>query len=702
MRLLTATVAVLALTAIGYPAEVLGKDWTTSGAEQLAAGKLEGISVLSTGEARLAPEAVEFTGLEADFVWDVEVAEDGTIYAAGGSPGALYKVSTDRVEVVHKTEDSQALCVLPLPDGTVLLGTAPGGVIYRINRRGVGEVLVDLEDNYVWDMARGPFGGIFCATGPNGRLLKLDRGGDVTELVKVKQKNLMCVAVDGEGTAYFGTDPDGFIYALPRDGKATVLFDADEGEIHDIVVDADGVLYACTAQGRPSRPNGPQPGGNGPRPTPPRPVTGQPQAPNSVYRLVPGSGAEQIAQIASTFLLGIALSEGDVLVGTGPEGRIVVVDRERQLLGVLAEFEAENVMSLAMTPDGGVVAATSKAGGIWRLSERVREEGTIFSKPFDSGFLSHWGRLWWREETATGQRIRLRLRTGNSGEPNEHWGEWSEWVSDPAGGAVDVPMGRFAQFAAELSTRPQTGTPSLLEVNVSYRQVNRRPVIQDVQIDGESLLTQQSSNGGPGGQRPQPSGPRPRRGQQPRTAEKQIAWKAVDPNGDQLAFDLYYRGLGQQEWLELQKDITGQPNYKWDTSRVPDGRYLLKLVARDDVDRPAEDALSQERVTQTVLVDNRAPRVEELEAKRQRDGSYELVGVCVDEHSRISAIEVSHGSGPWQPVSPDDGILDAGEETFSYVTDVLDPGEHVFAFAAADEADNLGSRQLVIVVEREQ
>jgi hypothetical protein len=60
----------LSLLAVGllWPAAAAlaaGKTWTTAGADQFAAGKLDGVSVLSTGEVELAPDKEKLEGLEA-------------------------------------------------------------------------------------------------------------------------------------------------------------------------------------------------------------------------------------------------------------------------------------------------------------------------------------------------------------------------------------------------------------------------------------------------------------------------------------------------------------------------------------------------------------------------------------------------------------------------------------------------------------
>ncbi len=691
---------IVALAALASPAAAR-QPWRTSGAAQFAAGTLEGISVLSTGELQLAPPAQKIEGLEADFVWDIEVAHDGTVYVGTGSPGAVYRLAGDDLERLHHDEDIQVLSVLPLPDGSVLAGTGPEGVILRINRRGEVSTFAELEGRYVWDMALGPDHRIYCATGPEGRLYRLDRGGDVTELLNVPQRNLMCVVVDGAGTVYAGTSPGGLLYAVDRRGQSRVLFDAEEDEIHDIVIGYDGVIYVCTAQGE-ARPAGPaSPEGRGQQAEPPPgmrgPVPGAPRAANSIYRIEPEQGASLLARFGQVFVLSVGLFEEQVLAGTGPGGRLMAVAPDGAVEMVLDQFEPAYVKTIAVAPEGDAFIGTANPGELWRLERGFRPEGTFVSSVHDAGYLSRWGRLQWQRAVGVGQDVRVRVRTGNSREPDEHWSEWSRWSSRADGQRLDVPMGRFAQFSVEMTARPRTGTPRLWGVEVSYRQANRRPRIEDMTLNGRSLLRPPDDDQ-PARARRQAEQARQRAPNEARGAVLNLEWRATDPNEDELAFDLYYRGLDEAEWKPLEQDIRDRPAYQWDTARVPDGRYLVRLVARDDVSRPPEEALSAERVTPPILIDNRPPAVESLQARRLQDGRYELTGVARDEFSGISEIVLSRNAGPWRPVFPDDGIFDSPEEPFTFRTEVLEPGEHVFVVSATDERDNVGSARIVVNV----
>lgn len=696
---------IVALAPLPAALAAAGRTWSTGGAEQFAQGKLEGVSVLSTGRVELAPRSEAIEGLEAEFVWDLSAAEDGTVYAATGGPAAVYAVRDRRAELLYKSEQPHVLSVLALPDGSVLAGTGPRGIIYRINRVGKVTTFADLDAAYVWDMALGRHSGIYCATGPTGKLFRLNRAGEGSPVLQVKQKNLMCVAVGADGTAYVGTDTDGYVYRLGPDGRATVLYDAEEDEVHALLLDAEGALYACTAQseasGRRARPeSGRSEGQNEAPPMAAPPGTGAPDAANSLYRIVPEHGAELLVRLAKSFLLSLAPMGEQMLVGTATRGRLLGVG-PGPLARIITEFDASHVTAMATTSRGEVVVGTANPGSLHRLAAGARRTGTLLSKPFDAGYLSRWGRLWWKQSAGSGQAVRARLRTGNSGEPDEHWSDWSAWVTDAAGAPVELPAGRFAQFGAELSASPGAGTPGLLQVSVSYLQDNRRPRIEKMAVNGESMLGQVERNGGASrGRAPSASPPRARspRQQEAPTAQLAVAWQASDPNEDELAYELHYRGLDEAEWKAIEDDLRDANSHVWDTSRVPDGYYLLKLVASDRPSRPGPDALADERVTVPVLVDNRGPSVLHLKAARNPDGSLELTGTAQDELSSITKIEVSRNSGEWEPVFPDDGLFDSPQEPFRFTTGALEPGEHVFVFAAADANENAGSGKLVVQV----
>src|SRR5262249_37675892 len=122
---------------------------------------------------------------------------------------------------------------------------------------------------------------------------------------------------------------------------------------------------------------------------------------------------------------------------------------------------------------------------------------------------------------------------------------------------------------------------------------------------------------------------------------------------------------------------------------IPDGNYVVKVVASDERANPREDALEHSLVSSPFLVDNRKP---ELVDVKVQNGSF--TGRARDSFSPISELAYSIDGGEWQPFSPKDGIFDDPVEDFSVkLPSKLVPGTHSLAVRAVDAADNVGAVQ---------
>jgi hypothetical protein len=178
---------------------------------------------------------------------------------------------------------------------------------------------------------------------------------------------------------------------------------------------------------------------------------------------------------------------------------------------------------------------------------------------------------------------------------------------------------------------------------------------------------------------------------------KYISWKATDPNGDSMRYQLFYRGSREKDWKPITREEIKGDSFHWQTTRVPDGEYLVKLVASDEPDNPAEIALSTEKVSEPFLVDNTRPMLAELRASVSPDGrKAEVSGLARDDLSNIARIEYSVDAGDWRAIFPRDNIFDSREEDFQFTVEGLSPGEHTIIVNATDTEENIGSGKVLI------
>jgi hypothetical protein len=133
--------------------------------------------------------------------------------------------------------------------------------------------------------------------------------------------------------------------------------------------------------------------------------------------------------------------------------------------------------------------------------------------------------------------------------------------------------------------------------------------------------------------------------------------------------------------------------YSWNTESIPDGWYRIKVVASDEESNPAGDALSDEKVSDLVKVDNTRPQVQQL--VYDVAGGI-LKGIARDNLSLIRYLEYSIDGGEWKFFAPKDGVFDDREEAFEVKLGPLAAGLHFIAVRATDEDGNMGVEKVSI------
>jgi len=180
----------------------------------------------------------------------------------------------------------------------------------------------------------------------------------------------------------------------------------------------------------------------------------------------------------------------------------------------------------------------------------------------------------------------------------------------------------------------------------------------------------------------------------PQRGAESFQWTATDKNQDVLTYDLYYRAENERTWKLLKKDLEDN-FYTINSDTLPDGTYIVRVVANDQPSNPPEIALRGEMESRPFIIDNTPPVVsmvlERVEGRRAH-----IAIDAADQTSTLTQAEVAVDTGDWRPVFPKDGIIDEKSESFSYVSGELPPGEHIVAFRVYDQNDNAGMAKLVV------
>jgi hypothetical protein len=713
--------------------------WTQSASTGFETGKKDNASFTPHG-ITLSPGVLQIEGLKEPYVWSLARDQQGQVYIGTGDPGSVYKLDQQgKPQLLFRSTELHVHTLVVSPSGEIYAGTSPQGHIYHISPQGEARLFCDLPANYIWKLVLDPKGNLYAATGPEGIIYKISTGVSPAReevFFDSSETHLLDLILDKESNLYACSEPNGLIYKIDTQGQAFVLYDAEEGEVHCLTMDSSGQLYAGTASGarprvpvvppvpappavRPPTPTEPAPSPIGsetslqePPPPPPLPErlkpreTEKPAVPphppkvtNFVYRIAPNGTVKKALEAPQALIFSLtADSRGNVLVGTGSEARIYKIDDKGESYTLLDVEEAQ-VLCLLGTEEGGFLFGTGNTGRVFRTSTTYCQEGSFESEVFDARVPTAWGNLSWEGDTPEGTRISLSTRTGNSRRPDNTWSPWSEEYLH--GGKVLSPVSRFIQYRTRLvTTRPQE-TPSLQRVSLAYLPQNQAPDLLSLSVSQREKFPRLAPPGRglePGAPEEMLRTPLPafRPGVGGRET-KYINWKATDPNGDSMRFKLFYKGRREKDWKLLNREEIKGESFCWQTTRVTDGEYLIKLVASDEPDNPANIALSAEKVSEPFLVDNTRPSLVELKATLSPEKKAEVTGLARDELSNITRVEYSVDAGDWKAIFPKDNIFDSREEGFQFVLEGrLSPGEHTVVINATDAEENIGSGKVVL------
>jgi hypothetical protein len=356
----------------------------------------------------------------------------------------------------------------------------------------------------------------------------------------------------------------------------------------------------------------------------------------AVFRISPDGANEIIwssAGVTGFSLLANPNGNG-VLLGTSDRGRIYSIGNDGRETLLLQSNEGQ--ISTLLARGSGIFATSSNQGRLYSFGAETLSEGSYESSVRDARTTALWGRIWWR---STGN-VQLQTRTGNTEKPNETWSDWSSAMTDAKGAQITSPKARFLQWRAVLNT-----SANLNEVNVSYLPQNIAPEVLSIQILPANV-----------GLASNPAVP-------------------VDPNIENSGVDPQAFGL---------------------PAAMNVGRYIFKVVAKDTPSNTASQALSGERISEPIDVDNTAPTVIAATTPQVTGETGRVTFEATDAASFVRRAEYSVNGGEWQTVYADDGISDGARERYTLQIPLRTPGDYSVTLRVFDESGNVGNARVVM------
>jgi hypothetical protein len=678
--------------------------------------QLRGAVVSSEGAVRLSRQLKPLAGLDATHVWDVLEDAAGNLIVATGDDGKVFKVTPDgKASVLYTAEDSQVLCLAKAADGAVYAGTGPSGQVIRIEADGKAKVVRPGDGLYIWSLAvDAKTQTVYAGTGPKGAIYRITPDGKASVFYQTKQEHILCLALAADGTLYAGSDKSGLVYRIDAKGKGFVLFSAPQPEVRSLLLTPQAV-YAGTSSPTSRRRFGSSSsaglgnssglanggssstsaGGEKPdkvkasegasaasgqssssetkdaehvsAPAPSAPSSGE----NSVFRIAPDGTFREVFR-ERTLVLSL-LKHGDRLfVGTGMEGQLFEIDETTRERSEIARLDHGQVLALCRRKDGSMVVGTGDPGKLYVLQDKFVSRGTVTSEVLDAKLVSKWGALRWQADTLEKTKVTVAVRSGNVGEPDETWSDWSAEQTDGRQATIAAPAARFLQYRVTLTSEDPAATPLLRDLTLRYVTTNQAPEVTSVEVPNLDAATLDNPK------------------------KLRIKWTGTDPNEDELTYNVYVRKDGWQSWVLLEEDYE-KKEFEWDTTTTPSGTYRVKVVASDRRDNAEEDALTGERTSESFVVSHTAPEVK-VKVTGVEGGQAAIEATASDPLVRLTSASFAVNGKKWVNVFPADGLFDSKEETFRFKTDVLKPGSYVLVLKVKDAAGNTGSGDVVFTV----
>ena len=698
------------------------KIWTVNTRAEVLRGDAEGVSIDDNGTITVAPKLNELYNTTQPYVWSSAIDAGGNVFLGTGSDGKIYKVDAGGGGKLFADLDELNVSALTIgKNGELYAGTSPDGKVYRIDASGAATVFFAPNEKYIWSLAVFGDGSLAVGTGENGKIyrVKTANAAPASSLFfDTSETHIISLAVDKSNNLYAGTDASGLVLRFTPDGKPFALLDSPLREIHALAVGADNSVYAL-ALGDSIATAAPPTVTTETAAAPDALVTPTPAksrydltgAKTAVYRILPDGGANVIYNSSSIIGFSLAARTGGVLLGTSDKGRIYSIsDDGREKL--VAQTD-QNQVSTLFQLGPNIYATASNQGKLFRFGAAAQNTSgaSKYESPIlDAKLTSGWGRIWWRGTSD----VAIQTRSGNTEKPDETWSAWSDAKINGAdagyrGAAISSPNARFLQWRAVFGgkvlpkeTNSTIAESFLSEVNVSYLTRNIAPEILaiDVLPNNVALLANPpfplDPNIETSGLDPQNFGiviPPATARRVFKRGSRGIQWTAEDRNDDKIIYDIYYRRVENSYFLLLKENVA-ENFYTIDGAALTDGRYVFKIVAKDAPSNPPNLALSSERISEPVEIDNTAPTVAAIGQPQITNGKVRAAFTATDAAGNLSRAEYSVNGGDWKEVYADDGISDSSRETYTIEIELPNAGENTLSLRVFDSSGNFSSAQI--------
>jgi len=697
--------------------------WSHTALKDFTGGKFFGTAVTSRGDIILSPSVMDIMTTPDQCLWAAVRDGKGDLYLGSWTDGSVIRVSPDgKSERVLSTGDIAVPALTADSAGNLYAAALPSGNIYRLIPTGESKVFCQLPEPYIWNLTFDRGGALWAGTGPHGKVFRISPSGEVRLAFEAPDRHIMALALSGE-TVYLGTYPKGKVYRIGKEGHAEPFFEVPKGTVQSLTVDAEGSLYVGTspkAQVYRLRPDGQamllfesamdkhvfamavDREGNLYASTGPR---------GRVYRIM-SPQVNTVLYDPKTLHTVSLVRDGDqslygVTVGSGRVFRLTMA-------GEAAGEYLSSVQDAGAIARWGQIRWEQSAGEGTSVEIQTRTGNTAYPDATWSDWSSSYTRFEGQNITSPpAQYLQYRVRLKAAG---------------PA-----RPVLRRVQIFYLTKNRPPEVTISApakgdiwagtKSIRWAAKDPDKEDLVSEVFYSGDGGKTwvqlkseAEKPKPSPAGKKGGPIGPKkpaaPKPAPRPKPAAEEISKeepaKEARPEPSAPSESENDQGSARKppslkrpkpgaaeeepaqeeqarEPLEVRGEIKTQ-EFSWDTKKVKDGRYLVKVVVSDRNANP-DDPLSAEAISPELGVDNTPPVLTVDKARRPSDPA-PISLLCRDAGSYVAGAEYRVDKEEWIAATAQDGLFDSPEETIRLDPKRLPAGKHILQIRIRDAVGN--------------
>jgi len=708
------------LAPLASAAEPLSKSYPVDFFRDIPSRNLKGLATRSDGRLVAGPLLTDLngTGLPG-LLWCLEPAGEGKWLVGTGPEGKIVEVTLNPDAASYTTreiadlEEPQVFALKRLPDGTLLAGTSPNGVLALL-RDGKIVAQVSLPADSIFDLTlRGNHA--FVATGNPARVYDVDLAKFAASGID-KEHTRTAPALAAKGIVIFGevrdrnvrrlawlgnrlvagSSPHGTLYAFGETGGAPqILQENREAEVAALLPQANGDLFAAlvfTGTQREARierptttPTSAASASAEPSSTMTPPAPADRFAGRSTVVYFPKDGyPETVVARANLAFYALARRGDTLLIAGGEQGDVLGYDLiARQGLSFAgsdsAQINAIVPVTKASDETGASVsrflALRNNAPGLALIDFSADGPRSAETRRLDLGIAAQLGALRLaRVRNVPSEKLSIDVR-GNLG--SDEIEGWTPWL--PTERRSDGWIARNLRARnVKLRIRIEGTKDAAVELDNStlyYLPQNRRPVLVEYRTvtPNYALIPSPESSGSPTTTLSQliaatdhddkRKSPLLSSTVVPSPGNQIVTWNVTDPDNDIVTCTFSIRREGTDPWTDLA--VNTRDGYaQFNTTHLEDGVYQTRLIATEQAPRAKADRLSVTFDTEELIVDNTPPTLSELTVTREADG----VKISVSGHDALSLLdgaEYVFNNGYHETVTqPADGIRDSQTETF--------------------------------------